>query len=138
FTFSQKHLYRSVTKSNILCSSTSCYLIQDLIGEGSFGKVTKGVNLITSQDVALKILKTEDTVEREMIQEWLCRSSVCMLTLTMYSIAHVILVCDTQGTRSHPGPPHHRGHRHVGSWLCAWIFVPWQTPVRRLRVPVCK
>ncbi|GAA6229675.1 homeodomain-interacting protein kinase 2-like [Lates japonicus] len=55
-----------VTKSDILCSSTSRYLIQDLIGEGSFGKVAMGVNLITSQDVALKILKTEDTAEREI------------------------------------------------------------------------
>ncbi|XP_044053186.1 homeodomain-interacting protein kinase 2-like [Siniperca chuatsi] len=51
-----------VQKSDILCSNTSRYLIQDFTGEGCFGKVAKCVNLITSQDVALKILKTEDSV----------------------------------------------------------------------------
>uniref|UniRef100_A0A4W6G708 Protein kinase domain-containing protein n=2 Tax=Lates calcarifer TaxID=8187 RepID=A0A4W6G708_LATCA len=55
-----------VRNNNILCSSTSRYLIQEVIGEGTFGKVTKAVNLITSKDVALKILKTEDTTKREI------------------------------------------------------------------------
>ncbi|XP_018536411.2 homeodomain-interacting protein kinase 1 [Lates calcarifer] len=55
-----------VLKSDILCSSTNRYLIQDFIGEGSFGKIAKAVNLSTSQDVALKILKTEDTADREI------------------------------------------------------------------------
>ncbi|XP_018550397.1 homeodomain-interacting protein kinase 1 [Lates calcarifer] len=55
-----------VLKSDILHSRTTRYLIRDIIGEGSFGKVTKAVNLNTSQEVALKILKTEDTADREI------------------------------------------------------------------------
>uniref|UniRef100_A0A3B4T9I5 Protein kinase domain-containing protein n=1 Tax=Seriola dumerili TaxID=41447 RepID=A0A3B4T9I5_SERDU len=53
-------------RSDILCSSTNRYLLQNYTGEGSFGVVAKGVNLITSQDVALKILKTEETSDREI------------------------------------------------------------------------
>uniref|UniRef100_A0A4W6C1D3 Protein kinase domain-containing protein n=1 Tax=Lates calcarifer TaxID=8187 RepID=A0A4W6C1D3_LATCA len=60
--------------------STNRYLIQDFIGEGSFGKIAKAVNLSTSQDVALKILKTEDTADREvdhLISCGLQVSSIC-------------------------------------------------------------
>lgn len=59
-----------VQKSDVLCSDTSRYLIQDFIDEGCFGIVAKCVNLITSQEVALKILKTEtedsNDAEREV------------------------------------------------------------------------
>nr|XP_057917975.1 homeodomain-interacting protein kinase 1-like isoform X1 [Doryrhamphus excisus] len=48
--------------SNILSSKTSTYLVKDLIGEGSFGKVAQCVNLGTSQTVALKVLKTKSNV----------------------------------------------------------------------------
>ncbi|XP_068444180.1 homeodomain-interacting protein kinase 2-like [Clinocottus analis] len=52
-----------VQNGDILYSNKSCYLIQDFIGEGSYGKVAKCVNLITSQEVALKILKTENSYD---------------------------------------------------------------------------
>ncbi|XP_071338588.1 homeodomain-interacting protein kinase 1-like [Trachinotus anak] len=52
--------------NDILCSSTSRYLITEFNGEGRFGKVTKGINLTTSQDVALKMLKAESSAEREI------------------------------------------------------------------------
>ena len=47
-----------VLKSNALCSSTSRYLTEDFMGEGSFGKVAEAVNLLTTQIMALNILKT--------------------------------------------------------------------------------
>ncbi|XP_069369920.1 homeodomain-interacting protein kinase 2-like isoform X2 [Paralichthys olivaceus] len=55
-----------VPQSNILCSGTNSYLITEVCGEGAFGKVVKAVNMATSQEVALKILKREDAAPREM------------------------------------------------------------------------
>lgn len=52
-----------VENGNMLNSSTGHYLILDFIGEGRFGKVAKSVNLITAQDVALKIFKTEENMD---------------------------------------------------------------------------
>uniref|UniRef100_A0A8D3C7S2 Protein kinase domain-containing protein n=2 Tax=Scophthalmus maximus TaxID=52904 RepID=A0A8D3C7S2_SCOMX len=49
-----------------LLSSTSRYLIMEFTGEGSFGQVARALNLIISQEVALKILKTESESEREI------------------------------------------------------------------------
>lgn len=51
-----------VQKSDILCSNTGRYLLQDFTDEGHTSKVAKCVNIITSQEVALKILKTEYNV----------------------------------------------------------------------------
>ncbi|XP_040002959.1 homeodomain-interacting protein kinase 1-like [Xiphias gladius] len=51
---------------DILYSSTSRYLMKDVIGEGCFGKVVKAVKLNTSEPVALKILKTEAAAKREI------------------------------------------------------------------------
>lgn len=53
-------------QGSVLCSSTTRYLVQDLTGEGTFGLVCKGVNLATSKQVALKILKSEATAKREV------------------------------------------------------------------------
>ena len=55
-----------VPQSNILCSGTNSYLITEVCGEGAFGKVVKAVNMATSQEVALKILKREDAAPREV------------------------------------------------------------------------
>ncbi|XP_059185050.1 homeodomain-interacting protein kinase 2-like [Centropristis striata] len=57
-----------VKKSDVLCGDTGRYLVKNFIAIGSFGKVAKCVNLNTSQEVALKILKAEDRVAttREM------------------------------------------------------------------------
>lgn len=52
---------KKVQRSDILRSDTARYVILDFVGQGCYGKVAKCVNLITSQKVALKILKTEDT-----------------------------------------------------------------------------
>ncbi|XP_019737460.1 homeodomain-interacting protein kinase 2-like [Hippocampus comes] len=64
----QKKKSKSFEKlqSNILSSKTSTYLVKDLIGEGSFGKVAHCVNLGTSQSVALKVLKTKSNVISKM------------------------------------------------------------------------
>lgn len=48
-----------VKKGNILSSSHSHYLVKEFAGEGRFGKVVKCVKLKTSQEVAVKILKTK-------------------------------------------------------------------------------
>ncbi|XP_037128318.1 homeodomain-interacting protein kinase 1-like isoform X2 [Syngnathus acus] len=53
-------------QSNNLSSKTSTYLLKDVIGEGSFGKVAQCVNLDTSQTVALKVLKTKSNVISKM------------------------------------------------------------------------
>ena len=66
-TYDEKKLESpEVLRGDVLCSSTRRYLIKDFCGEGSFGKVAKGVNVFTSQDVAIKILHTEETAEREV------------------------------------------------------------------------
>ena len=62
-----------VQRRDIHCSSTGFYLIEDFMGEGLLGKDAKGVNLLTSQIVALKILKilqTEQTAERGSLPIW--------------------------------------------------------------------
>ncbi|XP_077586425.1 homeodomain-interacting protein kinase 1-like [Stigmatopora nigra] len=53
-------------QSNILTSKSTTYLVKDLIGEGTFGKVAQCVNLSTSQTVALKVLKTKSNVVSKM------------------------------------------------------------------------
>ncbi|XP_035485300.1 homeodomain-interacting protein kinase 1-like isoform X2 [Scophthalmus maximus] len=55
-----------VSERDVLCSSTSKYLIKEFIGEGCFSKVARGANLFTSQDVALKLLKSERSARREI------------------------------------------------------------------------
>ncbi|XP_059202267.1 homeodomain-interacting protein kinase 1-like [Centropristis striata] len=57
-----------VKKSDVVCGDTGRYLVKNFIAIGSFGKVAKCVNLNTSQEVALKILKAEDSAAttREM------------------------------------------------------------------------
>ena len=52
----KKYDLSGVLKRVVLCSRTSSYLIVDFTGEGAFGKVAKGVNLLTSQILALEIL----------------------------------------------------------------------------------
>ena len=48
-------------------SRRSCFCIMDIIGQGGFGTVAKGVNLCTMQDVAIKILSDNDIItEREV------------------------------------------------------------------------
>ncbi|XP_035004001.1 homeodomain-interacting protein kinase 1-like [Hippoglossus stenolepis] len=54
------------SQSRILCSGTNRYLINKVCGEGTFGKVVKAVNLNTSQEVALKMLKNDSSAPREM------------------------------------------------------------------------
>ncbi|XP_035472737.2 homeodomain-interacting protein kinase 1-like isoform X1 [Scophthalmus maximus] len=56
-----------VQQNDTLCSRRSRYLIMEFTGEGGFGKVARAVDLITSQDVALKILKKETPSEREIM-----------------------------------------------------------------------
>lgn len=46
----------------MLHSETGSYRIQKMIGEGSFGKVVKCVNVNTSKEVAVKVLKTQNSV----------------------------------------------------------------------------
>ncbi|KAI3361988.1 hypothetical protein L3Q82_012338, partial [Scortum barcoo] len=55
-----------VEKNDVLSTCTSVYFIQDFIGEGSFGKVAKCTNLVTSQEVAVKILKKGTVAQREV------------------------------------------------------------------------
>ncbi|XP_034546577.1 homeodomain-interacting protein kinase 2-like [Notolabrus celidotus] len=43
-----------------ISSSTSCYLVLEYVGKGSFGQVVKTVNIATAKDVALKIVTSED------------------------------------------------------------------------------
>ncbi|XP_023249735.1 homeodomain-interacting protein kinase 1-like [Seriola lalandi dorsalis] len=62
----QKSESSEVLINDILCSSTSRYLITEFNGEGRFGKVAKGMNINKLQDVALKILKAEKTARREI------------------------------------------------------------------------
>ncbi|GLD61252.1 uncharacterized protein AKAME5_001308900 [Lates japonicus] len=50
-----------VHKSDILCSSTSHYLIQDFIGEGCFGKVAKDIKM-------LNVVSFLDPVKKNMVQ----------------------------------------------------------------------
>ncbi|XP_034541984.1 homeodomain-interacting protein kinase 1-like [Notolabrus celidotus] len=50
-----------VKPNDIINSSTTCYLVQDFVGKGCFGKVAKSVNLFTAKDVALKIVTSEDS-----------------------------------------------------------------------------
>ncbi|XP_028434725.1 homeodomain-interacting protein kinase 2 isoform X1 [Perca flavescens] len=57
--------HHEVRMRDVLCSRTCYYRIQDFIGEGCFGKVAKCVNLVTSQDVAIKILKSENSEDVE-------------------------------------------------------------------------
>ncbi|XP_069391566.1 homeodomain-interacting protein kinase 2 [Paralichthys olivaceus] len=52
-------------KSIILCSSTACYLIKQRIGEGGFSSVVRAVNLGTSEEVAIKIIKDEKNAKKE-------------------------------------------------------------------------
>lgn len=53
-------------QSNMLCSGTNCYFITEVCGEGTFGKVVKAVNIDTSEEVAIKILKLERAAPREV------------------------------------------------------------------------
>ena len=57
-----------VQKNDILVSSTTRYLVMDLIGEGLFAKVAKCLNLTTCQTVAVKIYthKEEALIEQEV------------------------------------------------------------------------
>ncbi|KAF0025189.1 hypothetical protein F2P81_022070 [Scophthalmus maximus] len=55
-----------VKNGDLFKSNTSCYLFLDFVGEGSYGKVAKCMNLITAQDVALKIFKTEDDTDTKI------------------------------------------------------------------------
>ncbi|XP_026161467.1 homeodomain-interacting protein kinase 2-like, partial [Mastacembelus armatus] len=48
-----------VRQNHILNGNTSRYLVLEFMGEGCFGKVAKCLSLITAQDVALKILKSD-------------------------------------------------------------------------------
>ncbi|CAK6962111.1 homeodomain-interacting protein kinase 4-like [Scomber scombrus] len=54
-----------VQRRDILHSNACRYLVVDFSGEGCFGTVAKCVNLVTAQDVALKILKSQDSAEAE-------------------------------------------------------------------------
>ncbi|XP_047198358.1 homeodomain-interacting protein kinase 2-like [Hippoglossus stenolepis] len=54
-------------QSNILCSGTNHYLINEVCREGTFGKVVNAVNMKTSEEVALKFLKLEQCALREMM-----------------------------------------------------------------------
>ena len=65
-----------VLQSDILCGGTGRYLIADFMGEGAFGKVAKAVNFSASQIVALKILQTEQTAEREVVYLMLFENEV--------------------------------------------------------------
>nr|XP_019951347.1 PREDICTED: homeodomain-interacting protein kinase 1-like [Paralichthys olivaceus]XP_019951348.1 PREDICTED: homeodomain-interacting protein kinase 1-like [Paralichthys olivaceus] len=53
-------------QSNILCSSTSRYLIKRIAGEGRSAKVVIAVNLSTMQEVTIKMLKEEHFAKREI------------------------------------------------------------------------
>ncbi|XP_069391354.1 uncharacterized protein [Paralichthys olivaceus] len=52
-------------KGTILCSSTTRYLVKERIGEGCFSSVVRAVNLSTSEEVAIKILKDKKNAKKE-------------------------------------------------------------------------
>ncbi|XP_069391565.1 homeodomain-interacting protein kinase 2-like [Paralichthys olivaceus] len=52
-------------KGTILCSSTTRYLVKERIGEGGFSSVVRAVNLSTSEEVAIKILKDKQDAKKE-------------------------------------------------------------------------
>ena len=53
----------SVEEQEVLVSTSSHYLVQSVVGEGSFGKVATCLNMDTKQTVAVKILnKTDDNI----------------------------------------------------------------------------
>ncbi|XP_063284672.1 homeodomain-interacting protein kinase 2-like [Pelobates fuscus] len=49
-------------QANILWSSTNVYIVQELLGSGTFGNVVKGVIRATNENVAIKILKDHPRV----------------------------------------------------------------------------
>ena len=46
-----------------LHSSSSCYSVLDLLGEGCYGKIVASMNIRTKQMVALKILKDTEVAQ---------------------------------------------------------------------------
>ncbi|XP_069391559.1 uncharacterized protein [Paralichthys olivaceus] len=52
-------------KGTVLCSSTTRYLVKERIGEGCFSSVVRAVNLSTSEEVAIKILKDKKNAKKE-------------------------------------------------------------------------
>lgn len=61
-----REIYK-VKKHDILHSITNRYIVSGFAGEGCFGKVVKCLNLLTSQNVALKILKPKPYVQKREV-----------------------------------------------------------------------
>lgn len=62
----------SVITGGVINSASSSYVVQDFVGEGSFGEVVQCVKMPTNEKVALKIFKERPLViaaaEREVNQ----------------------------------------------------------------------
>ena len=72
------------SESRILCTGSNRYLINKVCGEGTYGKVVKAVNLNTSKEVALKILKTDNSAPREV-------SNLILIIFHVFCWYHAVL-----------------------------------------------
>nr|XP_046234346.1 homeodomain-interacting protein kinase 2-like [Scatophagus argus] len=89
-----------IQEGTLLASKTSCYEVQAFLGEGSFGRVVKCVDIVTSTQVAIKITRDKPFLAERALEEikilkklWTLDPDKCSLVRWNGSFFHERFIC---------------------------------------------